>query len=280
MKAINDAARYPEGPLWRDGKLFYVEFAADRISCWDRTANAMFWHEPGSGPCALGVIGDDFLLCAYDANAMIRIAPDGTVRARNVRDIEGNPFVGPNDLASDGAGGFFFTASGVFDVAAPVAGAVLHVDAQFRIRRLAGNLHYANGIAFDAARRRLYVSETLAQRVVRYEVGADLALGPPAIFCRLPSIAPLPWPNDPYAGGDGMKFDPAGRLLVACFGAGCLLAIAPDGGSARAIGIPLRYPTNLALDPATGAAAVTAVADPWKAPFGGAVFHLASDLLA
>jgi gluconolactonase len=274
MKTINDAAHYPEGPLWRDGDLYYVECSEHRVSRWDGRTNSVFWHEAGSGACALAAWDGDLLLCAYDADAMVRIAPDGTTRARRTRDLDGNPFVGPNDLTPDGAGGFFFTASGVFDTAAPVAGTVLHLDAQFRIRRLANGLHYANGIAFDALRRHLYVSETLAQRIVCYEVGAGLALAPPALFCHLPSVAPLPWPDDPYAGGDGMEFDPQGRLVVACFGAGCLLAIEPDGKSARAVEIPLRWPTNLALQPATGALAVTAVADPWKAPFGGAVFHL------
>jgi sugar lactone lactonase YvrE len=274
MNSINDNARYPEGPLWRDGHLFYVECSEHRISRWNGQDNTVFWHEAGSGACALGSWLDDLLLCAYDADELIRIAPDGRTVARRNCDVDGRPFIGPNDLTPDNAGGFFFTASGVFDIAAPIEGAVLHVDAGFRIRRLAGGLHYANGIVFDAMRRRLYVSETLAARIALYDVADDLTLTPAGIFCHLPAVAPHALAGDPYSGGDGMKLDPAGRLLVAHFGTGRLLAIDRDGKHARTIDLPLRYPTNVAIDPATDAVAVTAVADPWHAPFPGAVFHL------
>jgi len=283
MQTINATAYYPEGPLWRNSQLYYVECSEHRVMRWNGADNAVFWHEHGSGACALAAWDDDLLLCAYDGNAMIRIGPDGRTIARHNRDVDGAAFVGPNDLTPDGAGGFFFTASGIFDLAAPAAGAVMHVDRDFRIRRLADGLHYANGIVFDAAQHRLFVAETLARRIVVYDVADDAIecgrLDAPRLFCRLPELAAGHWPDDPWAGGDGMKLDGKGRLLVACFGAGCLLAVEPDGTRAKRIEIPLRYPTNIALDPSTGAAAVTAVADPWHAPFPGAVFHLAPDLI-
>ena len=35
LTTIDPQARYPEGPLWRDGKLFYVEYAPGNIKQWD-----------------------------------------------------------------------------------------------------------------------------------------------------------------------------------------------------------------------------------------------------
>src|SRR5476651_1295206 len=35
VTAIDPDAHYPEGPLWRDGKLFYVEYSASNIKSWD-----------------------------------------------------------------------------------------------------------------------------------------------------------------------------------------------------------------------------------------------------
>ena len=35
VTTVDADARYPEGPLWRDGKLFYVEYATSNIKYWD-----------------------------------------------------------------------------------------------------------------------------------------------------------------------------------------------------------------------------------------------------
>ena len=280
MRTLDADAQYPEGPLWRDGALYYVEFAAQRISRWRNGNKSQFWSEPNAGPCALGRWRGGFLLCAYDADALVEIDDAGRTVARFDRDRQGQAFTGPNDLTPDGAGGFFFTASGVFDVAAPATGAVLHVDAAGTIRRLAERLHYANGIAFDPAHRRLFVSEHLAARIATFDVHGDGTLSGPTLFCDLGATAAHPHARGPYAGGDGLRLGPNGNLLVAHFGTGRLVVLARDGSLVRTVELPLRWPTNLAIDPATGAAAVTAVADPWKAPHGGAVFHLDPDLLA
>src|SRR5438067_6648542 len=45
-------------------------------------------------------------------------------------DSGGKPFVGPNDFASDGHGGVYVSASGVYDIKAPITGAVLHMSAE------------------------------------------------------------------------------------------------------------------------------------------------------
>lgn len=279
MRTLDADAQYPEGPLWRDGALYYVEFAVHRIARWKNGNKSRFWSEPDSGPCALGQWRDGFLLCAYDANALIEIDGTGGAVARRTHDRDGKPFIGPNDLTPDGDGGFFFTASGLFDVAAPATGAVLHIDARGNIRRLAEGLRYANGIAFDPVRRRLFVSEHLAARIVTFQVRDDGSLAGPTTFADLPRVAPHDQARAPYAGGDGMKLGPDGTLLVAHFGTGRLVALGRDGGLVRSIELPLRWPTNLAIDPATGSAAVTAVADPWNSPHGGAVLHLDPDLL-
>lgn len=280
MRTLDADAQYPEGPLWLDGALYYVEFATQRISRWRNGRKTLFWSEPNSGPCAIGRWRDGLLLCAYDADAVIEIDRNGRTVARRTHDHAGSPFTGPNDLTPDGNGGFFFTASGVFDVAAPATGAVLRLDGGGSIRRLAEGLRYANGIVFDPMRRRLFVSEHLAARIVTFDVRKDGSLSGPAIFCDLPIAAPHAQARDDYAGGDGMKLGPDGNLLVAHFGTGRVVVLGRDGNLIRTIELPLRWPTNLAIDPATGSAAVTAVADPWKAPHGGAVFHLDPDLLA
>ena len=35
ITTIDPEAHYPEGPLWREGKLFYVEYSASNLKTWD-----------------------------------------------------------------------------------------------------------------------------------------------------------------------------------------------------------------------------------------------------
>ena len=39
VTTINPKAGYPEGPLWHEGKLFYVEYSGHTIMTWDGKAN-------------------------------------------------------------------------------------------------------------------------------------------------------------------------------------------------------------------------------------------------
>ena len=53
LTTVDPDAHYPEGPLWRDGKLWYVEYATSNIKSWDGAHIATYWHHDGCGPSAL-----------------------------------------------------------------------------------------------------------------------------------------------------------------------------------------------------------------------------------
>ena len=103
--AIIDAnAVYPEGPLWRDGKLLYVEYAGPGVKMWDGKRVTDFWQGTHCG--ASGLIdyrAGHILVACYDANTIVELDQGGRqVRAID-RDSGGKPFVGPNDFAADAA---------------------------------------------------------------------------------------------------------------------------------------------------------------------------------
>ena len=72
-----DAAAYPEGPLWRDGKLLYVEYAGPGIKMWDGKRATSYWQGEHCG--ASGLIA-------------------------NQNDIDGSAVPAPPDGASDDPG--------------------------------------------------------------------------------------------------------------------------------------------------------------------------------
>ena len=134
---IDGSARFPEGPVWQDGKLFYVEYGGHTVKSWDGTQSVELWKSEGCGPSAVAPFGEGFLVTCYDAGTMVRIGADGKTLETIDRDDSGAPFIGPNDIAPDGKGGAYFSASGPWE-SAPIVGKIYHMDPNGRVRVVSG----------------------------------------------------------------------------------------------------------------------------------------------
>lgn len=81
LSTIDDDAHYPEGPLWHEGKLFYVEYSAHTIKTWDGHHVALMWHSDGCGPSALIPLEQHLLVACYDDNSLVELDASGrTIR--------------------------------------------------------------------------------------------------------------------------------------------------------------------------------------------------------
>jgi len=275
LTVVDPAARYPEGPLWRDGRLFYVEYAQSNIKTWDGRAVTVYWHRDGCGANALIPFNDHLLVACYDDNTLAELDGNGKLVRMIREDSSGKRFIGPNDFAADGHGGVYFSASGVYDIKAPISGTVLHMTADGRtITEVANTIHYSNGLTLARDQQHLLVAEMLAGRVLSFAVGADGTLGARTVWARLQDLAP-PTPNeDAYNGPDGVKLGPDGNYYIAQNGSGRVLVVDEDRKLVRMIEVPTPYVTNMAFG-ADGADTVfvTGAFEQWKPPFPGAVYR-------
>jgi sugar lactone lactonase YvrE len=276
LTVVDAKASYPEGPLWFQGRLLYVEYGAARVDAWDGAERRTFWADDHCGPSGLIAFRRDHVLVAcYDANTLVELGPDGRQIHIYDRDEAGNPFIGPNDFADDGAGGIYFTASGVYEVKAPITGTVLHLSADGAvIRILAGLIHFSNGLTVAKGGRSLLVAEHLAGRILEFPINADGSLGARTVWARLQDLAPRRGPEGPYTGPDGLKLGPDGNYYIAQNGAGRILVVSPDKRLVRTIKLPTPFATNMAFGP-EGAATVylTGGFDQWKPPYPGVVYR-------
>jgi len=253
-------ADYPEGPLWFHLRLYYGEMMRDRVmvSADLRTAEP-FWRMDGCGPVSIAPYRDDELLVlCHLLHRVVRVSRTGATLGVIETDDTGQRVPYPNDSSADDRGGVYLTSSGTFSLAAPATGAVLYLDRGGRLRRLAGDIRYANGIAVDISRKRLFVSEHLHRRVLEFPLRPDGALGKRSVFFDLKSVE---WPHgdlDPLAGPDGLELDDRGRLLVAEYGAGRIHLVAPDGSWVGTVSGLMRYVTDMALLPGDRAAVTEA----------------------
>jgi sugar lactone lactonase YvrE len=272
---VDADAHYPEAPVWRDGRLYYVEYSASNIKRWDGARATTIWHRDGCGASGLIEFHGHWLVACYDENSIVEIDATGSTVRVSRRDHRGHPFRGPNDFAPDGHGGVYFSASGVYDVAAPIGGAVLHIDASGKvIREVAGTIHYPNGLTLTADGQHLLVAEMLAGRILDFVVETGGRLGERRVWARLQDLAPTSPGTGPYTGPDGLKLGPDGNYYVAENGSGRVLVVSPSRSLVRTIDVPTPFVTNLAFEAdGTGAVFITGAFDQWKEPYPGVVYR-------
>lgn len=157
---------------------------------------------------------------------VIHLGTEGTILDTTAARFENAPLRGPNDIALDGNGGFYFTdpASTPADQAAR-RGRVFYVDAQRRLYLTASDFCYANGILVRADGRVLYVDDSCTSHVYAFDISGPGRIANRRVFALLPDSG--------RAGPDGMTADTNGNLFVAHYGTGRVEVLDSNGTLVR-----------------------------------------------
>lgn len=243
---INPRSAYPEGPLVRDGALYYAEMGNDRVMRWRGGSNEIFWFRRGCGPTAVAQGPDKGLvvLC-HREGSVARVGAGGETLAI-IRSGDGL-FDNPNAATGDGRGGVYFSSSGRFAPGAKATGAVLYLAADGRLIRVAEGIHYANGVALAPDRRTLFVSEHLSRRVLAYDVAEEGTLSGGRTYVSLDELVGTDDEVSWEVGPDGLAVDDESRLYIAEYGAGRVLIVDGKRDLVATIPVPERYTTGVAL---------------------------------
>src|SRR5262249_46049957 len=149
-------------------------------------------------------------------HAVLELDADGNEVRLAAFEVDSQPLKAPNDLTLDPQGGFYFTDPAGATPQNP-AGVVYYVTPGGHVGAFASRFAFPNGIALSADRRRLFVSESLRNRILVWELASPgRPAGPPRAFAQLPP----PTPPGSDAEPDGLAFDDRGFLWVAHFGQG------------------------------------------------------------
>lgn len=276
VKVLNNDAHYPEGPLWFQGKLYYVEYDRNTVMTWDGKHNAVFSSDKGCGQSAVVPASHrEFLTTCYDNGTIGRISADGKVLPPYTHDKDGNKFTGPNDFAPDGSGGIYFTASGTPPAA--LDGKVFYIAPDGTITLEAGDLHNANGLAVSKDGKTLYVVETNEYRLLKFKIGPDASLSDRRIFVNLDDLTN----HVIHIYPDGVKIDSRGEIYIGQSArethvplAGVIFIVNADGKLLRQLTLPSLQVPNFAFSPDEKTLYVTAVDQIDKSPFRGKVYSI------
>lgn len=275
LTPIATGLRFPEGPVWLpDGSVLVTEIARGTVARCRPGQEAQRICDLGGGPngAALGPDGALYVCnnggmaytevpsrrwilpggqpADYRGGSIQRVdLRDGSCRTLYTRSGE-HPLRGPNDLAFDAQGGFWFTDHGKARERDRDRGGVYYAQPDgSSIREVIFPLDAPNGIALSPDGRWLYVAESFTARVWAWDV-----TGPGELATK---------PRAPVHGGrlmaglggyhllDSMAVDRDGNVCVATLGNRCgITVIPPDGGTHRHIHLPGPMPTNLCFDAA------------------------------
>jgi sugar lactone lactonase YvrE len=281
IQVLNSDAHYPEGPVWFQGKLYYVEYDRNAVMTWDGKKIAVFASQPGCGQSAvIPAAHGEFLATCYDNGSIGRMSADGKVLPAITQDKDGNKFLGPNDFAPDGRGGIYFTDSGSHggDVnGAGNDGKVFYIRADATVSLAAKDVHNANGIAVSRDGKLLYVVETNEYRLIKFDIGSPGVLSNRRLFVNLDDLTHHVvhvWP-------DGVKIDSHGEIYIGQSPrdehpplAGVIFVVDAEGKLERELTLPSLQVPNFAFSPDEKTLYVTAVDQIDRSPYLGKLYAL------
>jgi gluconolactonase len=274
FEILNDDVHFPEGPIWRAGKLYYVEYDRNTVTVWDGKGNHIFAEQKGCGPSAvIATARGEFLTTCYDNGTIGRLSADGKLLPAWDHDKVGNRFVGPNDFAPDRLGGMYFTTSGHPGKA--VDGEVFYIGADGAITLATTDLNAANGIAVSLDGKTLYVIETEENRLLRFKIGPAGRLSERRVFLNMDDLTHHVghiWP-------DGVKIDSRGELYIGQNPrdphaplAGTIFVVDSAGHLLRSISLPSPGVPNFTFSPDERTLYVTALDQLDKSPYRGKIY--------
>lgn len=279
VKVVNDDVHFAEGPVWHDGKLYYVEYDRNTVTVWDGKSNKYFATIKGCGPSAvLNTKRGEFLVTCYDSGSIGHLSADGKILPAYDHDRGGSKFIGPNDFAPDRLGGIYFSDSGHPGKA--VDGRVFYLAADGTITLVASDLNAANGLVVSLDGKTLYVIETEENRLLKYRIDSPGHLSDRKLFLNLDELTH----HVGHIYPDGVKIDSHGFLYIGQNPrdpkaplAGTIFVVNADGQLLRSIKVPSPGVPNLAFSPDEKTLYVTSLDQLDQPPYRGKLYAVPNE---
>ena len=223
----------PEGPLYLDGNLYFVGWVSNSLSKWDGKKTTVLNSATGCGHNGLALTKQKtFLLaCTDEHGAILELDLAGKELHRWEADDKGHPFDGGiNDIVVTANGGAYATLFGHFvDPPTTVMGKIFYLAPGARNWvEVANDLNYANGVGVSPDQKTLYVSETVGNCILKFDINPDGSLTHRANFALL-NLLTKNTVDSWWIGPDSMKVDGKGNIYVAQWSGGKILKISPAG---------------------------------------------------
>lgn len=269
LRVITDALRFPEGPIpLSDGSVLVVEIAGQVLTRVYGDGRSEEIAQLGGGPngAALGPDGRVYICnnggFKWPQEQRPPFLPlgrssdytGGSIQAVDLssgkietlyRSCGDNLLKGPNDIVFDSTGNFWFTDHGHHYDRGEDLGAIYYAkaDGSF-ISEVLFPFRHPNGIALSPDESTLYISETFAGRLWRYNVSSPGVVHAKPGTLRASDMLYQPREFQLY---DSMAVEENGNICIATIRKGGIAVISPDGEELEHIPLPDSIVTNIAF---------------------------------
>jgi sugar lactone lactonase YvrE len=228
-EVLLDGLTFPEGPRWREGKLWFSDFYTHRVMSVALDGRAETIVEVRERPSGLGwTPSGELLVVSMLDRRLLRF--DGK-RLHVAAELAGVATGPCNDMVVDPAGRAYVGNFGYDRHAgeAPRTTCIARVDPDGRVVRAAEELVFPNGMVLTPDGKTLVVAETFAHRLSAFDVAADGSLSRRRVFAETPGCFP-----------DGICLDAEGAVWVANARGDQVQRIFEGGRVAQSIATPGR----------------------------------------
>lgn len=194
---------FGESPRWHLGRLWFCNWGTGEIVALapDGSSEVML-TVPNSIPYSIDWLPDGRLLVVSGRQGLLlRQEPDGSLTTHaDLRALSGNPW---NEIVVDGRGNIYVNGGGPPPPPGQQfgPGAIVLVAADGKVRQVADDIAFANGMAVTADNSTLVVAESHAKRLTAFDIAPDGSLANRRVWAELDDGFP-----------DGICFDQEGAI--------------------------------------------------------------------
>jgi sugar lactone lactonase YvrE len=182
-RVLVDGRGLVEAPRWHEGRLYFSDWTAAEVVAVDPAGHVEVVARVRSFPLCSAFAPDGRLLVVSSAEGrLLRREPNGSLLPHAELGASGW-----NDIVVDGRGNAYVNSVG-FDMTAgedPRPGHVVLATTDGRVRRVAEDLAFPNGMAVTGDNATLIVAESHGPRLTAFAIDGDGTLGGRRVFADL-----------------------------------------------------------------------------------------------
>jgi sugar lactone lactonase YvrE len=207
MGVLMDGIVFGESPRWRDGRVYFSDWARGRVYSVTADGTSTLEAEVASFPMCIDFLPDGRLLVVSSADRqLLRREPDGSLAVHaDLAPVSLKPW---NDIVVDGRGNVYVNSIGFdFPGGEFAPGIVVLVTPDGTVTPVADGLAFPNGMAVTADNSTLIVGESYADQLTAYDIASDGSLSNRRVWAPTPGDHP-----------DGICLDTEGAVWYADVG--------------------------------------------------------------
>ena len=199
-----DGLVFPEGPRWRNGRLWFSDIHAHRVMTVDLNGYAETVVEVPGRPSGLGWLPDGrLLIVSMTDRHLLRLDSTGLAVVADLRALVSGDC---NDMVVDRQGRAYIGNVGFDFIAGQgyAPGEIVMVTPDGKARVVAADMAFPNGTVITPDGRTLIVGESLGFRLTAFDIEPDGTLARRRVWAQLDKAVP-----------DGICLDAEGAIWVA-----------------------------------------------------------------